>query len=588
MDVVEHLWPRPAEVELLGGRVRLDPEAARASERTLDGSLGPEGYALRVESRRTWLAAATPAGFAHAERTLGQLAELGEIPALEIRDRPAFARRGVMLDISRDRVPTLDSLRALVDDLARLKINELQLYTEHTFAYREHAEVWRDASPLTADEVRGIDAHCRARHVDLVPNQQSFGHWHRWLVQPRYRDLAECPEGVRHPFRAAGASAPEPFSLCPTDPRCRTLLAALYDELLPCFSSRFFHVGGDETFDLGQGRSARACRERGVGRVYLEFLKELHGLVSARGRRMVLWADILLHHAELVGELPRDVVPVIWGYEHDHPFEDEASRVARSGLDFYVCPGTSAWLSLGGRTANLLANVRSAANAGARHGALGLVVAEWGDGGHLQPPVTALPGFALAAGLAWNPGTNVDGATLAGVLDRHVLRDEAGVAGAALLDLGRTGEVTGARARNGSPLALLLSSIDEPFPPRRIEGLAPDGCRRAIEHAREVSGRLALVRSLRADALLVVDEMRWLARSQEFAARLGLALLEAGAGSAIRGLPAGSRAELGSLLGPLIEEHRRLWLQRSRPGGLERSLAWLERVRALVEGEETG
>ena len=59
---------------------------------------------------------------------------------------PAFDRRGYMLDISRDRVPTMETLEWLVDVLSQLRFNELQLYVEHTFQYRGHERIWRDAS----------------------------------------------------------------------------------------------------------------------------------------------------------------------------------------------------------------------------------------------------------------------------------------------------------------------------------------------------------------------------------------------------------------------------------------------------------
>ena len=95
-----------------------------------------------------------------------------------------------MLDISRNRVPTMDWLKELIDALALLHYNELQLYTEHTFAYQEHATVWEKASPMTAEEIREIDAYCRARGIELVPNQNSFAHLERWLRHAPYKHLA--------------------------------------------------------------------------------------------------------------------------------------------------------------------------------------------------------------------------------------------------------------------------------------------------------------------------------------------------------------------------------------------------------------
>ena len=67
---------------------------------------------------------------------------------------------------------------------------------------------------------------------------------------------------------------------------------------------------------------------------------------------MQCWGDIVLEHPELIPELPRDATALNWGYEADHPFDDEGAKFARAGIDFQVCPGTSAWLSLGGRTQN--------------------------------------------------------------------------------------------------------------------------------------------------------------------------------------------------------------------------------------------
>ena len=166
-----------------------------------------------------------------------------------------------MLDISRDRVPTLASACSLVELFASWKINRLQLYTEHTFAYVAAEPIWSQASPGTAEEIQALDRHATLHGIELVPNQQSFGHMHRWLVHDSHRHLAEVPEGVQHPFHPDK----QPFSLCPTDPKSLRFLADLYDELLPNFTSTTFNVGLDETFDIGLGRSKEAVRQRGLG-----------------------------------------------------------------------------------------------------------------------------------------------------------------------------------------------------------------------------------------------------------------------------------------------------------------------------------
>jgi hypothetical protein len=582
----------------------------RAIELVLDGSSGHprEGYALTVEPERVRIVASKGVGLNHGMRTLTQLVRCAErewvtdgpeqrrgplaLPALAIEDSPAFERRGVMLDVSRDRVPRMDYLFALVERLAEWKLNELQLYFEHAFAYRGHERVWRGVDPFTHDEVRALDAHCKVNGIELVPNQQSLGHLHHWLKHPEYRHLAEVPEGILHPFLGAGETHAEPFSLCPTDPRSLEFLAGLYDELLPCFSSRDFNVGLDETIDLGPGRSAAAIRESGAGRVYLDFLRSVHGLVSARGKRMQFWADILLHHPELVPEVPKDAVAMLWGYEHDHPFEQETRTLAEAGLPFYVCPGTSSWQSIGGRLDNMVANVRSAAKWGAARGAKGLLVSDWGDRGHLQPPCTSWYGFALAGDLAWNPSSWSEERALDSVIERHlgILSPFHFIHRGALLDLSRADRFCETPVRNASPLSVLLTKFDAPFPPPELQELhahklshVDEFLEATMARAKEPPGFLdgtartfprAEVRAAR----LLQREIQWAAGLLRFSCALGFARLQAGDGRDLAGLQTRARGELQEKLAPLVTEHRSLWLERSRPGGLERSARWLERI----------
>ena len=161
-----------------------------------------------------------------------------------------------MLDISRGRVPRLETLLDLVEHLADFKINEFQLYTEHTFAYRDYKPVWRDWGALTAKEIRTLDAHCRQLGIELVPNQNSFGHLRQWLAYPPLRQLAETSA----PWPDQGGKFLRyPSTLAPAHPGTIPFLRQLYDELLPNFTSTRFNVGCDETWDLGRGQSKKLC-----------------------------------------------------------------------------------------------------------------------------------------------------------------------------------------------------------------------------------------------------------------------------------------------------------------------------------------
>ena len=567
-------------------RIEREANAAHTLELHLDGSiLPPAGYRLELDSGGARLAAGDQAGLFHAAVTLGQLVRAGfvaanpehsTLPGVSIEDFPDFRARGFLLDVSRDRVPTMPALRALVERLAEFKYNQLQLYVEHTFAYAGHEEVWRDASPLTPPQVRALDAFCRERHIELIPNQQSFGHMHRWLAHARYRDLAECPGGVEHAFSVDV----EPFSLCPVDPGSLALLADLYDQLLPCFASQLFHVGLDETFDLGRGRSRARCAELGAGRVYLEYLERVHALVAERGKRMQFWGDIIVQHPELVPELPADAIAMEWGYEAGHPFEQHAQRFADSGLEFHVCPGTSSWQSFAGRLDNARANLAQAAQHGLEAGAAGYLVTDWGDYGHWQPMPAQWPGLLLGGAHAWN--AEAGQLDLAAALDLHLLDERAGCAGRALLELAAVHTSCDAAAVNGAPLFFLLRYAHEPMPIERAPGLNERGLLRHAERLEEIRSLLSGHSMRCADAELVQGELEWVIDVLAWAGSLGLARLDAGPGSSMAELPGNARERLAGGLRPLIERHRELWRARSRPGGLEASAARFARLLDLL------
>jgi hypothetical protein len=531
-------------------------------------TLPPQGYRLVIGGERVEIVCGDDAGIFYGRQTLAQLhRQFGagpEIPRGEIEDWPDFPVRGVMLDVSRDKVPTMATLLMLVDLFAELKINQLQLYTEHTFAYAKHPDVWRDLSPMTPEEVRQLDDYCRARFIELVPNQNSFGHMARWLKHSRYADLAEAPDGFTFPW---GLRHEGGFTLNPLDPRSLELVESLYDELLPCFRSQMLNVGCDETFDLGLGRSREECERRGKERVYLDFILKIYDAVRRRGRTMQFWGDIILHKPELIGELPKDVIALNWGYEADHPFEKETRAFADAGVPFYVCPGTSSWVSISGRTDNAIGNLKSAAEWGLRNGASGYLNTDWGDLGHLQYLPVSYLGFAAGAAYSWCYEANRD-LDVSRALDVHVFRDAAGVMGRLMYDFGNIYQVVKNPVANGSRLFWSLMGEER----RRMwDPVTREDFDAADVGLDPIVLRLHDVRMDRPDTQLIIDEVRNGAAMLKFACHHGRHRL---------GADRMSKSRMTYWLNEIVTEHKRLWLARNRPGGLRDSCAQLEARRA--------
>lgn len=598
------LVPRPRRVEALGGVVTL-PMGAAGELRSLRGqslaniaAVMPswirvrmegaacgtsgarlQGYTLSIQEGGVEVECATPAGLGHALATLEQLVAQGErvgdglrLAAVRIMDWPTFATRGVMLDVSRDRVPTMTQLYETVDLLASLKLNHLQLYTEHTFAYEGHEEVWSGWSPMTAAEVVRLDEYCRARSVELAANQNCFGHLASWLRKPKYAALAETHgDWVFDCWPRSG-----PFSLCPTDPKSIGLVEDMLGQLLPCFTSGLVNIGCDETYDIAYGRSKAEVERRGRVAVYLDFVAQICGVARGLGKRPMFWADIALSKPEAVKDIPEDLLALAWSYEADAPFDRWCEVFAKAGREAWVCPGTSSWRSITGRTTERKGNVESAARAGAAHGATGFLVCDWGDTGHHQQWAITQNALAHAAAAAWNLECGYDAAaTSLHVFGDRSLRvggwlDEVGDADLALretcleLSTGQPG-----RLRNQSAMFIdMLKPLDE----LTHVGAVGDwwGAVERVARARET-----MPRGL---GVVLEDELVHTLNVAQFAALRGWERRREG------GISEQRKKDQRAMVEATTREHRRLWCMRSRQGGLDHSCTYYEGVAASFGG----
>ena len=465
--------------------------------------------------------------------------------------RPAFERRGLMLDISRNRVPTMDWLKTLIDALALLRYNELQLYTEHTFAYQAHGTVWKHASPMTAAEIREIDAYCSARGIELVPNQNSFAHLERWLRHPDYKHLAECPDGFEHPiagWRTFGGT------LAPTA-ESAAFIDTLYQELLPNFKSKRLHIGCDEPWELGQGRSQMRVDREGKHLLYLEFLNRLFALAEKHQHQAQFWADIILERPDLVPQLPKNATPVIWGYEADSPFSEHCRIVAQAGFEnnFYVAPGAGNWNSFSGRLDVAEANIKLAAQAGAANGANGFLLTAWGDNGHHQPWPSLFPALIIGAQAAW--GCPIDRAALPKQLDALFFPDATTEHGAAICALGKIDALLPQPAPPSSFLHTAFFATEKKI----TDLLQPIACHalQAVENALD-----------QIDPTGLDPEIGLSVKLNRYAINRCLQIKQS---------HASSPQESGAYES-LLQEFETLWTARSREGGLAESLQLMQAV----------
>jgi len=380
--------------DILIGRIDLlsIAQALKRSGVESPSTLNEEGYMIVVNADHVIVAGNTATGTFYGMQTLKQLVR-GEgasafIPAVQIIDWPTMRWRGVSDDISRGPVPTVEYIKRQIRTEAYLKMNMHSFYMEHTFASESHPLIGPEGGSLTPAEIKELVAYARNYHVELVPEQQTFGHLHKALRFEKYAELGETPYGD---------------VLSPQQQASYKLIEDLYQELNALFPGQFFHIGEDETFELGEGQSKTEAQAKGVGAVYFEHLNRVRDLLKPYNRKLMFWGDIALHHPDLIGNIPKDMIVMNWQYGARDDFWTSIKPFQDAGLQQFVCPGAQTWNQIFPNTDAAVKNIVNFVRDGQKAGAIGMMNTTWDDDGETLFEMGWYP-IALGAAASWQEG----------------------------------------------------------------------------------------------------------------------------------------------------------------------------------------
>ena len=281
----------------------------------------PEEYRLVATRKGVDLTASTPQAILHGLRTLQQLVGAQGIPACTIEDRPCFAYRGAMLDVSRHFFP-VEEVKTYIDLLSLHKINrfhwhltddqgwriEIRSYPQLTAVGSRRAQtlVGRYSSKgpnqydgipyggyYTQDDIREIVRYAAERHIEVIPEIEMPGHGLAALAS--YPWLG-CTGGPYEVWTRWGISDDV---YCAGKETTFRFIEEVLTEVLELFPSKLIHIGGDEC-PKKRWKSCPLCQQR----IREEGLKDEHELQSyfvrriekwlqARGREIIGWDEIL-------------------------------------------------------------------------------------------------------------------------------------------------------------------------------------------------------------------------------------------------------------------------------------------------------
>jgi hexosaminidase len=378
-----------ASVQPAGRTIALHRTGASDPLPTPGETIGPqsrEAYTIHIDANGAEIRARSSAGVYDGVQTFCQMIEPGATPSLptaDVKDWPAMAYRGTMVDFSEGQLLRLPEVERQIDLMAQLKMNQYYLYNELTIAI-DGLPPAAPGARMSKSDVRAIISYARKRHIDVVPCLELYGHLHDLFRREEYSDLADFPHGVEFD---------------PANPRVATLLQKWSAEYMDLFPSAFVHIGFDETWQLQQ---AAAHGTASPAAYFAEQLRNVSALFEARDKTVLAWGDIMVRFPDIVPQLPPRLIAIAWYYDPrpDPAYHKWIDPLAARHQPFMVAPGVHAWSEVAPDFALTFDNIDTMLAAGRNSGALGMLNTIWSDDVQaLKRPM--LPGIAYGAVAAW-------------------------------------------------------------------------------------------------------------------------------------------------------------------------------------------
>ena len=318
-----------------GFELRLKQRGNIRFKLTDDTSLGAEGYHLLVKHSGVTITAHQPAGIFYGVQTLLQMFppeirgkeeqknKVWKIACVDITDKPQFAWRGMMLDVSRHWF-TKEEVKKYIDELAeykmnvfhwhltddqgwRLEIKSLPRLTEvgawraprvGQWWHREPQQPGEEATYggfYTQEDVKEVLVYAAERYVRVIPEIDVPGHSLAALVA--YPELAcmKAPTAVNVGNKFYGE---DENTLCIGKEETFEFMDKVLTEVAALFPDEYIHIGGDECFK-GFWHKCPRCQARmkteklkNENELQSYFIHRMESLLKEKGKKLIGWDEI--------------------------------------------------------------------------------------------------------------------------------------------------------------------------------------------------------------------------------------------------------------------------------------------------------
>lgn len=353
-----------------------------------------EGYFLKSDGKHVELLARSKAGIFYGVATLLQLVEkekLGySMPEVTIADYPSMKMRGISDDISRGQISTTGNFKKIIRFIAMHKMNVYMPYIENEFDFKAYPDFSEGRAPLTVEEIKELDEYANLYHVDMIPIFETLGHMEDVLQKSEFEKYAEFP----------GATC-----ISVSNESTYVFMKNLLSEIAPAFSSKYFNMAADESFDVGLGQSKRLVDSIGIDEAHAQYYRKIYDILKSLGKEVMMYGDIILKNQAILSEIPKDITIVDWQYSaaFDYP---SIQKFKDSGFKFVVSPAVWNFTGPFPNFYNSYANIQYFTREGYKAGAAGVIISTWNDNGAAELRELNYPGYAWGAECAWNPASS--------------------------------------------------------------------------------------------------------------------------------------------------------------------------------------
>ena len=311
-----------------------------------------------------------------------------------------FAHCGGMLDMSRNRVMTVEGVKAWIDRQAALGLNLLMLYTEDTYEIPEYPYFGYLRGRYTREELREMDDYAFSMGVELVPCVQTLGHLKQFLQWPASAPLRDQPD-----------------ILLIDDEKTYAFLDAALRSLSGCFRSRRIHIGMDEAHGVGLG--TYLLQHGYVNRFELlnRHLSRVAELCARYGFKPMMWSDMFFRlgsktnsYYDLESHVPDGVIAalpevemVYWDYYHtdDSTYEHMLNEHRRMNRNTVFAGGVWTWSGFLPNRERTARTMTPALRISARKETDTVIATFWGDDGAETDYLMAVDRLTMFSEACW-------------------------------------------------------------------------------------------------------------------------------------------------------------------------------------------